>query len=78
LPFIASSITMLYFFRYKGEELGIPELKWLQIILMFILVAMVFGIIALPIFISSSIIESQAMALVISLALALLLRRLSR
>ncbi|USS41456.1 hypothetical protein NF865_04575 [Thermococcus aggregans] len=78
LPFIASSVIMLYFFRYKGEELGIPELKWLQVILMFVLVGIVFGIIALPIFISSSIIESQAMALVISLALALLLRRLSR
>ncbi|ALV63201.1 hypothetical protein ADU37_CDS15020 [Thermococcus sp. 2319x1] len=78
LPFIASSITMLYFFRYKGEEIGIPELRWPQIILMFIIVGMVFGIIILPIFVSFNVIGSEVIALVTSLTLAFLLGRLSR
>lgn len=78
LPFIASSITMLYFFRYKGEEIGIPELRWPQIILMFIIVGIVFGIIALPIFVSSSLIGSELIVLAVSLTLAFLLGRLSR
>ncbi|MPW39060.1 hypothetical protein GBV73_05020 [Thermococcus sp. 101 C5] len=78
LPFIASSITMLYFFRYKGEEIGIPELRWPQIILMFIIVGIVFGIIALPIFVGANVIESELIALLTSLTLAFLLGRLSR
>jgi len=78
LPFIASSITMLYFFRYRGEEVGIPELRWPQIILMFIIVGIVFGIIALPIFVSFNVIGSEVIALVTSLTLAFLLGRLSR
>jgi len=78
LPFIASSITMLYFFRYKGEEIGIPELRWPHIVLMFIIVGIVFGVIALPIFVGANVIESELIALVTSLTLAFLLGRLSR
>ncbi|ACS90491.1 hypothetical protein [Thermococcus sibiricus] len=48
LPLISASITMLYLFRYTGEDIGIPELSWLYMIFMIIIVGIVFALIAAP------------------------------
>ncbi|WP_324735858.1 hypothetical protein VFC49_01345 [Thermococcus sp. SY098] len=50
LPLNASFLTMAYFFRYEGSELGIPEFNIGHMIVLMILVGMLFGVITLPLF----------------------------
>ncbi|AIF68930.1 hypothetical protein PAP_02510 [Palaeococcus pacificus DY20341] len=48
LPLTASLTTMFYFFHYEGNEIGVPEVTFAHIILLFILVGMLFAIIGIP------------------------------
>lgn len=79
LPLIASFTTMLYFFHYSGEEIGIPDLKWIHVIFMFILVGAIFAIIAIPVILSlENIFISQFIGFIILLVLVFLIRGSSR
>lgn len=53
LPLNASFLTMVYFFRYEGIELGIPEFNIGHMIVLMILVGILFGVIALPLLVLS-------------------------
>lgn len=53
LPLNASFLTMVYFFRYEGIELGIPEFNIGHMIVLMILVGVLFGVIALPLLVLS-------------------------
>ena len=49
LPPISASISMLYYFHYKGEEIGIPDLRWSDFIILLLLIGAVLGAIGAPI-----------------------------
>jgi len=49
LPFTSALVTMAYLYRYEGEEIGTPEFNYKKMFLLFIIVGILFGVIALPI-----------------------------
>ena len=48
LPMMTSLTAMNYFYRYKGQEIGIPETNMGDIIVIFIIVGVLFGIVGAP------------------------------
>lgn len=50
LPIIASFGAMAYLFSYESKEVGIPETDYKKMIMMFLIVGVVFGGIAIPLF----------------------------
>ena len=53
LPLNVSLLTMIFLFRYEGEEIGIPEISMLRTFFLLILNGLMLGIIVLPAFIIS-------------------------
>ncbi|MFW6072257.1 MAG: hypothetical protein ACOC6U_02015 [Thermoplasmatota archaeon] len=51
LPFTSALVTMAYLYRYKGEEIGTPEFNYKKMFILFIIVGILFGVIAMPILI---------------------------
>ncbi len=49
LPLTSSFFTMIYLFRYEEEDIGIPDINILKMIVLFIIVGLLFGLIAVPI-----------------------------
>ncbi len=75
LPVISASVAMLYYFHYKGEDIGIPDLKWSDFILLLLLIGAVVGIVALPIYLGYLYL-GELVALVLLVLLLILVRRL--
>ena len=74
LPFIASSVVMLYYFHYKEEDIGIPDLKKTDLIILFLILMFIMGIISIPL-IFHLIWLSEIVAFGIFLGTLILLRR---
>ena len=74
LPFIASSVVMLYYFHYREEDIGIPDLKKTDLIILFFILMLVMGIISVPI-IFHLLWLSELIAFAIFLILLIFLRR---
>ncbi|WP_461865157.1 hypothetical protein [Thermococcus sp.] len=53
LPLMTSLTAMNYFYRYKGQEIGIPKTNMADIIVIFIIVGVLFAIVGAPILILS-------------------------
>lgn len=51
LPLMTSLVAMNYFYRYKGQDIGIPETNMMDIIAILILVGVLFAIVGAPILI---------------------------
>ncbi len=49
LPFISSSVSMLYYFHYKGEDIGIPDLRWGDMLLLLLLISLAVAPAAIPV-----------------------------
>lgn len=48
LPLTSSLIVMLYFFHYSGEEIGVPEVNFGHILVLFIIVGISYAFVGLP------------------------------
>jgi len=49
LPFISSSVSMLYYFHYRGEDIGIPDLRWGDMLLLLLLISLAVAPAAIPV-----------------------------
>ncbi len=74
LPFIASSVVMLYYFHYKEEDIGIPDLKKTDLVVLFLILMLIMGIISIPL-IFHLVWVSEVVAFAIFLLLLIFLRR---
>ncbi len=74
LPMISSSVSMLFYFRYKGEEIGIPDLKWGDMILLLLVIAIAIAPAAIPVIFHHYLL-SELIAFAELLILLYLLRR---
>ncbi|MFW6141952.1 MAG: hypothetical protein ACOC53_05270 [Candidatus Saliniplasma sp.] len=78
LPITAAVVTMSYLFRYEGDMIGVPEFDFKKMILLFLIVGMVFGIVAVPILFMESLLRyivSPLLAVLITFILYLRLNR---
>ncbi len=75
LPPISASVSMLYYFRYKGEEIGIPDLKWSNFIVLLLIIGAVMGVIAVPI-LFGHVYLGEIIAVLVLFILLLLVRNL--
>ncbi len=74
LPFISSSIFMLYYFHYKDEDIGIPDLRKFDMLILFLILMVVMGIISIPLFFHN-IWMSEVIAVIIFSILLILIRK---
>jgi predicted permease len=74
LPFIASSIFMLYYFHYKEEDIGIPDLRKFDMLILFLILMVIMGIISIPLFFHN-IWMSEVIAVTIFSIILFLLRK---
>jgi hypothetical protein len=68
LPINVSLVTMLFLFHYEGEEIGLPEVNFGKVIILFIINGILLGITGLP-----ALLVPTYTGLLISYCLALLI-----
>ncbi|MGM0405364.1 MAG: hypothetical protein ACQEQM_04405 [Thermoplasmatota archaeon] len=78
LPITAAVVTMSYLFRYEGNTIGVPEFDFKKMILLFLIVGVVFGVVAVPIIFMGSVLKYIASPLVAIIIIVILYLRLNR
>lgn len=48
LPLLSASLVMLYFFHYEGEEIGSPEVKLGELMVLFLITGVIYAFLGIP------------------------------